>query len=214
MDLKTKKAFTLAEIAIVFVIIALIAVAGIKITKSRTNHVNKYMSYAAFTNLKQGMGELIADNKTLPAYGVAPVTATCPLTPDPSAICDDSGVTFTHLQVAPADTAYSMINTCVGSPLLSWDPACTDPGSCNCVNNSWAAAKYSCSLMGAGWHLPTSQELCSMYKYRAYISSPMYAEFYWSTTEYNANTAQGKGFTTGSIYNDTKGSIHYTRCVK
>jgi len=74
MDLKTKKAFTLAEIAVVFVIIALIAVVGIKITKSGTNLINKYMSYAAFINLKQGMGELIADDATLPAYGVAPTT--------------------------------------------------------------------------------------------------------------------------------------------
>ena len=265
MDLKTKKAFTLAEIAVVFVIIALIAVVGIKITKSGTNLTNKYMSYAAFTNLKDGIGELIADDTTLPAYGVAPTTVTCvppsisvtpatssasipytpsasttngtftvtgtggsgtvtitnptvpsgssvtmsptsftianggtqtvtfsatspassastttftfgfsasiaggntaththtqnraAPTPDPSATCVDSGVTFANLTIAPADSAIAF----------------------------WANAVSECTAMGAGWHLPSKNELCSMYKYRAYISAPMSAAFYWSATEY------------------------------
>lgn len=325
MDLKTKKAFTLAELAVVFVIIALIAVAGIKITKSRTNHVNKYMSYAAFTNLKQGMGELIADNKTLPAYGVAPSTVTCnappsisvtpatssasipytasasqttgtfnvvgtggtgtvtitsptvpsggsvtmsptsftianggtqtvsftatspanseststftfgfsasiadgnsathnhtqnrsaaPLTPDPSATCDDSGVTFTNLQVASADTAVSAIYTCSDT---TWDSHTT--ANIYCATNYWAGAKKACydtaSTPLHQWRLPTKNELCSMYKYRAYISAPMSAAFYWSATEYTAHLAWTQHFNTGYQSNDLKYGHDIVRCVR
>ncbi len=186
MDLKTKKAFTLAEIAVVFVIIALIAVVGIKITKSGTNLVNKYMSYAAFTNLKDGIGELIADDTTLPAYGVAPTTETCPMVPDPSATCDDSGVTFTSLQVASADNSH---------------------------NIPWATAISECTDKGAGWRLPTQKELCSMYKYRAYISAPMSLVYYWSATKYDASFAWGQNFGNGSQVNRVKSDSSTVRCV-
>ncbi|MEI8129437.1 MAG: DUF1566 domain-containing protein [bacterium] len=300
MDLKTKKAFTLVEIAVVFVIIALIAVVGIKITKSGTNLTNKYMSYAAFTNLKDGIGELIADDTTLPAYGVAPTTVTCvppiisvtpatssasipyttsasttngtftvtgtggsgtvtitnptvpsgssvtmspttfsianggtqtvtftatspansastgtftfgfsasiaggntaththtqirdaapppPLTPDPAATCDDSGVTFSSLQIASADSALA----------------------------DWSTAIAECTAMGTGWHLPSKNELCSLYKYRAYISAPMGAAYYWSATEYSTAYAWFQHFASGNQLNDHEYNGFRVRCVK
>lgn len=58
---KKIKAFTLAEVAIVVMILALIASVTIKITKSRSNHyLNSFMSYSAFTSLQSGMEELVA----------------------------------------------------------------------------------------------------------------------------------------------------------
>lgn len=53
-------AFTLAEIAVVFMIIAVIAAATIGIQKSRLNYVTKFMDYAALTNLKTIVAELIS----------------------------------------------------------------------------------------------------------------------------------------------------------
>jgi len=317
MDLKTKKAFTLVEIAVVFVIIALIAVVGIKITKSGTNLTNKYMSYAAFTNLKDGIDELIADDTTLPAYGVAPTTVTCvppsisvtpatssasipyttsasttngtftvtgtggsgtvtitnptvpsggsvtmsptmfsianggtqtvtftatspansastgtftfgfsasaggntaththtqnraAPTPDQSATCDSSGVTFTSLTIASADSAPSPINTCTST---LWDSNLTN--NAFCANNYWAGAKYPCSSKGAGWRLPSQNELCSMYKYRAYISAPMSATPYWSATESDADHAWFQHFSNGGQDDYSKGNAYNVRCVK
>jgi len=58
---KKIKAFTLAEIMVVFMIIAVIATATIGIQKSRKNYVTKFSYYATFTNIKTMVAELIAD---------------------------------------------------------------------------------------------------------------------------------------------------------
>lgn len=67
---KKVKAFTLAEVAITLMVLALIASATIKITKSRsTQYLNSFMYYSAFTNLQKGIEELVAvgcDNGTAP----------------------------------------------------------------------------------------------------------------------------------------------------
>lgn len=57
---KKIKAFTLAEVAIVFMVLAIIAAATIKITKAKSSYyLNKFMYYSAFENLKLGIAELI-----------------------------------------------------------------------------------------------------------------------------------------------------------
>lgn len=58
---KKLRAFTLAEMAVVFMILGLIATATFKITKSNsTYYLNKFMYYAAFNNLQKGVEELVA----------------------------------------------------------------------------------------------------------------------------------------------------------
>lgn len=70
---KKIKAFTLSEVMVVFVIVAVVASATFAITKSQLNYATKYQYYSAFVNLKQAVGELIANGtagaKTLPATG-------------------------------------------------------------------------------------------------------------------------------------------------
>lgn len=75
---KKNIAFTLAEVMIVLAIASVIALISIKLVKSVTNSTTKYSYYAAFTNLKQGVGELMADgyvdagavrHKALPPIG-------------------------------------------------------------------------------------------------------------------------------------------------
>lgn len=58
---KKNKGFTLAELMIVFAIIAVVAVITTKISKSRTNYETSFMTYSAFMNLKHAVGEVIAD---------------------------------------------------------------------------------------------------------------------------------------------------------
>jgi len=62
---KKIKAFTLAELAVVFAIIAVIATATIGIQKSRMNYATTFMDYAALTNLKSIVGEIIAEGSTI-----------------------------------------------------------------------------------------------------------------------------------------------------
>jgi len=54
-------AFTLAELLIVFVIIAVVVSASAGIYKSQLNVDKKYEYYAAFTNLKHASAEMLAD---------------------------------------------------------------------------------------------------------------------------------------------------------
>lgn len=55
------KAFTLAELAIVFMILALIAAVTYKVTQQRSDYyLNRFMYYSAFTNLQKGIEELVA----------------------------------------------------------------------------------------------------------------------------------------------------------
>ncbi|MDD3436575.1 MAG: type II secretion system protein, partial [Candidatus Gastranaerophilales bacterium] len=55
-----KNAFTFAEVLLVMTIVAIIAVLTFKVQKSQNDYLNKYMYYSAFTNLKDGVGELVA----------------------------------------------------------------------------------------------------------------------------------------------------------
>jgi len=61
---KKLKAFTLAEVTITFTIIAIVVIAGLNINKAKKNYETKFMTYAAFTNLQQLVGELMAEGCT------------------------------------------------------------------------------------------------------------------------------------------------------
>lgn len=58
---KKNKGFTLAEVMIVFAIIAVVTIISIKISKSRANYETSFMTYSAFTNLQHAVGEIVAD---------------------------------------------------------------------------------------------------------------------------------------------------------
>ena len=62
---KTKNAFTMAEVMVVFTIIAVVVVATTKIINSQVNYATRYQYYAAFNNLKQAIGNIVADGYLL-----------------------------------------------------------------------------------------------------------------------------------------------------
>lgn len=82
---RNKKAFTLAEVMVALVVMSIVLAVTIKINKSRTDYFNKFMTYAALSDLKSGAGVLLSDgctssdttacptkgNKTLPLKGQA-----------------------------------------------------------------------------------------------------------------------------------------------
>ncbi|HNW25874.1 MAG TPA: hypothetical protein PLG15_05685 [Candidatus Gastranaerophilaceae bacterium] len=52
---------TLAELTVMFVIMAVVIMATLGISKTKTDKIKAYQYYAAFTNLKQAVGEVFAD---------------------------------------------------------------------------------------------------------------------------------------------------------
>lgn len=62
--LKYLRAFTLSELMIALAVLSIVVAATIKVTKVQTTYINKYMYYAAFMNLKQGVGEVLAQGCT------------------------------------------------------------------------------------------------------------------------------------------------------
>lgn len=64
---KKKRAFTLAEVMITFSVMAIVILASSKIIKSQNNYDLKLMTYAAFTDLQQAIGDLMADGCTTTA---------------------------------------------------------------------------------------------------------------------------------------------------
>lgn len=72
ISLKKNLAMTLSEVMIVFLIIGIIAaLTSIAINKATTKTTNKYMTTAALVELKQALGDIIADDSdsTLPTTG-------------------------------------------------------------------------------------------------------------------------------------------------
>ena len=176
-----KKGFTLAEVMVVVLIFAVVSVSTMMITKSKNNYVNKYMSYTAFTNLQEGIGELIADGydsnsdgtleAVLPPFGHAGATPVC--NPDPCA----GTITVGSLEVAKCDTVYSAINTCSNTTWDSWGNVWY------CSTNYWAGAKKACAEQGM--RLPGADEMPILQTNRTAITGLNTANWYFTATPYS-----------------------------
>ena len=77
---------------------------------------------------------------------------------------------------------------------------------------SWDDAVKACADLGNGWRLPTKNELNLMYLNKNKIGG--FANYYWSSEEFNSNTAWGQLFGNGNQLNDVKGFGYYVRAVR
>ena len=110
--------------------------------------------------------------------------------------------------VASGDTTPSAIDTCSDT---TWDSNLTN--NTYCADNYWAGAKKACS--NQGMRLPSKDELSTIiYPSRATISGINLGAYYWSATEYNANLAFYKSFSTGDLYGYDKNAALNVRCVR
>ena len=83
----------------------------------------------------------------------------------------------------------------------------------NLGHMNWHEAIVACKKLGAGWRLPTKDELNMIYKNREEVGG--FANFtYWSSTEYVTNFAWGQGFSFGNQTSFNKGSNCYVRAVR
>jgi hypothetical protein len=94
--------------------------------------------------------------------------------------------------------------------------AITDQG-----NMDWNSAKTACEeliLNGySDWHLPSKEELNSVYVNLKQDGVGGFTNnFYWSSTEYDANTAWRRNFNSGkqSTSDDNKGDLYNVRAVR
>lgn len=63
-----KSAYTLAEIIIVMLVIAVVVGVSIKITKAKLNQIVSYTYYSAYSTLRNVSGQMLQDFKTKPEY--------------------------------------------------------------------------------------------------------------------------------------------------
>ena len=61
---------------------------------------------------------------------------------------------------------------------------------------SWNEAKQACAILGAGWRLPTKEELNLLYENKAKIGINTSGS-YWSSTEHNGSWAMIQYFDNG-----------------
>jgi hypothetical protein len=85
---------------------------------------------------------------------------------------------------------------------------------------SWEEASAMCAKLGDGWRLPTKDELNVLYqnkdKIGGFIQSRCCQLSYWSSTEYNSNTAWTQNFINGNQNSDGqyKDWGYYVRAVR
>jgi len=78
---------------------------------------------------------------------------------------------------------------------------------------NWDDAMRACQNKGAGWHLPTKDELDKLYKKKDVVGG-FASAYYWSSSEYNSNLARSQGFGSGLQFNDLKVNSYYVRAVR
>lgn len=61
--IKSKSAYTLAEVVIVMMVIAVIVGVSIKITKAKLDHITSYTYYTAYSTLRNVSGQMLSDFK-------------------------------------------------------------------------------------------------------------------------------------------------------
>ena len=63
------------------------------------------------------------------------------------------------------------------------------------------------------WFLPSKNELNQLYLHKDVVGG-FAAEFYWSSSDYNANGAWGQDFSNGAQYSGNKSNPYYVRAVR
>jgi len=81
---------------------------------------------------------------------------------------------------------------------------------------TWHEAKKACAKLGAGWRLPTKEELHEMYEKRDMVGG-FANNYYWSSTEYVNFNAWRQSFSSGnqdtSHKNDLANSVRAVRAL-
>lgn len=78
---------------------------------------------------------------------------------------------------------------------------------------TWREAKEACEALGAGWRLPTKEELNEMYKNRAVVGG-FASYYYWSSTEVDNYGAWIQLFANGLQNFSFKANGSYVRAVR
>jgi len=78
---------------------------------------------------------------------------------------------------------------------------------------NWYDAKIYCKKLGAGWRLPTKDELNMLYENKEEIGG-FASNYYWSSTEVDYNYAWIQNFFNGYQSNNNKNYYNYVRAVR
>jgi len=130
----------------------------------------------------------------------------------------------THgLIAAPSDQSTGSEWGCYGTVLGGADGTAIGTGNWNTTHivagcpTTGIAAKLCYDLILNGyddWYLPSKDELNKLYINRLIIGGFTSNNNYWSSTEYNNNTAHTQHFQTGSQVLNLKNSTYYVRAIR
>lgn len=147
--------FTFAEIAISFIIIAIITTATLKIQASRVEYAQKQIAKATFNNLKIGVGNLIADGYVSGGTTLKQLNPTAHVA-DNSGFCDRMASTLNTVPIIVSGSAVD--SNC------STATAITDPNTSSQFND--AALNFKTSNGAEYYNFGTN---ASGGKYTVYI---------------------------------------------
>ena len=86
--------------------------------------------------------------------------------------------------------------------------------------SDWHSAAQKCSSLGKGWRLPSKSELQAMYNQKSAINNTLVSmaenrlsKWYWSSDEYNSDSAWYVNMPFGSTLSSTKNLNYWVRAV-
>ncbi|MBP7809015.1 MAG: proprotein convertase P-domain-containing protein [Bacteroidia bacterium] len=113
---------------------------------------------------------------------------------------------------------YNGINLTTGA---SGSSAGTGSGNTSVIVTSQGIGTYAASYCNAytnggysDWFLPSMYELDYLYQNRSFIGNLNLSAIYWSSTEFNSNTAWATNFSNGLMSNYTKSSSYLVRPIR
>jgi len=133
----------------------------------------------------------------------------------------DAGIVFyingsTRLIAAPADQGYVQWG-CTGIPIGTSDAIGAGQANTTAIVNGCGdigIAARLCTALGAGWYLPSQEELFALYTQQAVFGNFNTGTSYFSSSEIDANQVRGVYFVGGVRYPFWKTSAFFVRAIR
>jgi hypothetical protein len=127
---------------------------------------------------------------------------------DTSFITDDGCIWIRNLNPPKSDTKYKNV---IGKPIKIGNIEIAQYDFPKCMN--WDDAKTECVKLGAGWRLPTNDELNILYQNKDKIGG-FAIKYYWSSTQAVTSIMWSQIFNNGGQYGYNKSFTFYVRAVR
>ena len=127
-------------------------------------------------------------------------------------LCGDGGCAGTSCANATQIGQTCTDSTSAGKSIYAGGNLEVSPADNSC---NWANAQSYCASLGAGWGLPTQEQLAVLYANNSKVGmSTSSTSYYWSSEQYMASYPWMYNFNNGGQYYTNNYSNEYVRCVR